>query len=178
VFTNGVFDLLHVGHVWRCWKRRAPRRGAGSGREQRRVGARGWRRGPTAPLCPSGSGPACSPRSPACDCVVLFDEETPLVLIERSRRCAREGGGLCARPPSRRGPVEAWGGRGGTRAARPGASTTALLARLRGKLHDESAMKLLVATRNEGKIREIRDCYRSSVSADLPDGPVSSTATG
>jgi len=60
------------------------------------------------------------------DCVVLFDESA-VVLIERSARCARKGG-LCARRHRRADQVEP-GGRIVRVAARTGASTTALLAR-------------------------------------------------
>ncbi len=48
VFTNGVFDLLHPGHVAIMQEARASRRRADRGAEQRRLGAGCWARAMTA----------------------------------------------------------------------------------------------------------------------------------
>ena len=73
VFTNGVFDLLHVGHVALLEAARAEGAalvvGVNSDASVRRLG-----KGADRPLVPGASARACSPRSPCVDCVVLFDE--------------------------------------------------------------------------------------------------------
>ncbi len=47
VFTNGVFDLLHPGHVELLETARARGRGPHRWSQQRRVGANAWARAPT-----------------------------------------------------------------------------------------------------------------------------------
>jgi rfaE bifunctional protein nucleotidyltransferase chain/domain len=82
VFTNGVFDLLHAGHVELL--EAARREGAGlivglnSDASVRRLG-----KGADRPVTPEGARARVLAGLAAVDCVVLFDEDTPLGLITR-----------------------------------------------------------------------------------------------
>jgi D-glycero-beta-D-manno-heptose 1-phosphate adenylyltransferase len=82
VFTNGVFDLLHPGHVELL---EAARRegaalivGLNSDASVRRLG-----KGADRPLTPEAARARVLAGLVAVDCVVLFDEDTPLELITR-----------------------------------------------------------------------------------------------
>jgi rfaE bifunctional protein nucleotidyltransferase chain/domain len=81
VFTNGVFDLLHPGHVELL---EAARRegsalivGVNGDASVRRLGKGGDR-----PLAEEAARARVVAGLAAVDCVVLFDEDTPLALIE------------------------------------------------------------------------------------------------
>jgi rfaE bifunctional protein nucleotidyltransferase chain/domain len=81
VFTNGVFDLLHPGHVELV---EAARRegaalvvGVNSDASARRLG-KGARR----PITVQSARARVLAGLAAVDCVVLFDEDTPLALIQ------------------------------------------------------------------------------------------------
>ncbi len=82
VFTNGVFDLLHPGHVGLL--EAARREGAGllvglnSDASVRRLG-----KGADRPVTPEAARARVLAGLAAVDCVVLFDEDTPLELITR-----------------------------------------------------------------------------------------------
>jgi D-beta-D-heptose 7-phosphate kinase/D-beta-D-heptose 1-phosphate adenosyltransferase len=80
VFTNGVFDLLHPGHVELL---EAARRegdalivGVNADGSVRRLG-----KGPDRPLAGESARARVVAGLAAVDCVVLFDEDTPLELI-------------------------------------------------------------------------------------------------
>ena len=80
VFTNGVFDLLHPGHVELL---EAARRegdalvvGVNSDASARRLG-----KGPERPVARQAARARVLAALSAVDCVVLFDEDTPLELI-------------------------------------------------------------------------------------------------
>ena len=82
VFTNGVFDLVHPGHVELL---EAARRegaalvvGLNSDASVRRLD-----KGPERPLVPEAARARVLAALAAVDCVVLFDEVTPLDLIKR-----------------------------------------------------------------------------------------------
>ena len=133
VFTNGVFDLLHVGHVALLEAARAEG-GALVVAVNSDASVRGLEKGADRPIVPERERARLLAALACVDCVVLFDEETPLVLIERLRPDVLVKGADYARPAIvGAAQVEAWGGRIVRVPLVPGASTTALLARLRGK---------------------------------------------
>jgi D-beta-D-heptose 7-phosphate kinase/D-beta-D-heptose 1-phosphate adenosyltransferase len=81
VFTNGVFDLLHPGHVELL---EAARRegdalvvGLNTDASARRLG-----KGPTRPVASETARARVLAGLAAVDCVVLFPEDTPLGLIQ------------------------------------------------------------------------------------------------
>jgi D-glycero-beta-D-manno-heptose 1-phosphate adenylyltransferase len=81
VFTNGVFDLLHPGHVELL---EAARRegtalivGVNSDASARRLG-----KGDGRPVAMQSARARVLAGLAAVDCVVLFDEDTPLALIQ------------------------------------------------------------------------------------------------
>lgn len=80
VFTNGVFDLIHPGHVELLERSRAEGDhlvvGVNTDASVRRLG-----KGPERPLVPEGARARVLAGLGAVDCVVLFDEDTPLELI-------------------------------------------------------------------------------------------------
>ena len=86
VFTNGVFDLLHVGHVALLEAGRAEGEalivGLNSDASVRRLtkGSRGDR-----PVVPERERARLVAALESVNCVVLFDDDTPLALIERLR---------------------------------------------------------------------------------------------
>lgn len=81
VFTNGVFDLVHPGHVELLEKARAEGDslivGLNSDASVRRLG-----KGSERPLVPQAARARVLAGFAAVDCVVLFDEDTPLQLIQ------------------------------------------------------------------------------------------------
>ena len=80
VFTNGVFDLVHPGHVDLLEQARAEGDhlvvGVNSDASVRRLG-----KGTERPLVPEAARARVLAGLAAVDCVVLFDEDTPLALI-------------------------------------------------------------------------------------------------
>jgi len=133
VFTNGVFDLLHVGHVALLEAARAEGGalvvGVNSDASVRRLG-----KGTDRPVVPGQERARLLAALACVDCVVLFDEETPLALIKRLRPDVLVKGADYARAAIvGADQVEGWGGRVVRVPLVPGASTTVLLARLRGR---------------------------------------------
>ena len=133
VFTNGVFDLLHVGHVTLLEAARAEGGalvvGVNSDASVRRLG-----KGTDRPLVPGQERARLLAALACVDCVVLFDEETPLALIKRLRPDVLVKGADYARAAIiGADQVEGWGGRVVRVPLVPATSTTALLARLRGR---------------------------------------------
>ncbi len=131
VFTNGVFDLLHPGHVELL---EAARRegdalaiGVNSDLSVRRLG-----KGANRPVAAQDARARVLAGLAAVDCVVLFDEETPLELIQALApdvlvKGADYGRGQIVGADW----VEARGGRVVRVPIVPGFSTTALVERLR-----------------------------------------------
>ena len=81
VFTNGVFDLLHPGHVVLLEAARAEGDalvvGLNSDHSVRLLG-----KGPERPIVPALARARVLAAIAAVDCVVVFDEPTPLELIQ------------------------------------------------------------------------------------------------
>jgi len=81
VFTNGVFDLLHPGHLALLEAARAEGDalvvGVNSDASVRRLG-----KSPDRPIVPEAARARMLAGFAAVDCVVLFDEDTPLALVQ------------------------------------------------------------------------------------------------
>jgi D-beta-D-heptose 7-phosphate kinase/D-beta-D-heptose 1-phosphate adenosyltransferase len=81
-FTNGCFDLMHLGHVQylEAAKNKQKNRilivGLNSDKSTRRL------KGPSRPICPEKSRAGVLAALEAVDFVVLFNEETPYELIK------------------------------------------------------------------------------------------------
>ncbi len=131
VFTNGVFDVLHRGHV-------------GYLHQARRLGgsllvalnsdasARGLGKGPDRPLNRDMDRAFVLTGLAAVDAVAFFDEATPLALLARVRPDLYVKGGdydVETLPETRL--VRGWGGRSLAIAFLPGFSTTSLVERIR-----------------------------------------------
>jgi len=80
VFTNGVFDLLHPGHVALLEAARSEGDalvvGVNTDASVRRLG-----KGSDRPVVPEGARARVLAALASVDCVVLFDQDTPLDLI-------------------------------------------------------------------------------------------------
>jgi rfaE bifunctional protein nucleotidyltransferase chain/domain len=133
VFTNGVFDLLHVGHVALLEAARGEGEAlvvaVNSDASVRRLGKAGGER---RPLVAEGERARLIAALAAVDCVVLFDADTPLALIERLRPDVLvKGADYPHDAIVGAAQVEGWGGRVVRVPLVPGYSTTELLTRLR-----------------------------------------------
>jgi D-beta-D-heptose 7-phosphate kinase/D-beta-D-heptose 1-phosphate adenosyltransferase len=132
VFTNGVFDLLHIGHVSLLEQARAAGSalvvGVNSDASVRRLN-----KGVERPLVPASERARVVGALASVDCVVVFDEATPLELITALRPDVLVKGADYA-PEQIVGAVEVegWGGRVVQVPLVPNRSTTDLLRRLRG----------------------------------------------
>jgi D-beta-D-heptose 7-phosphate kinase/D-beta-D-heptose 1-phosphate adenosyltransferase len=134
VFTNGVFDLLHVGHVSLLEAARAQGEalvvGVNSDASVRRLG-----KGASRPLVPEGERARLLAALACVDGVVLFDEDTPLALIQALRPDVLVKG--ADYEPSQivgATEVEGWGGRVVRVPLVANRSTTDLIRRLRGEM--------------------------------------------
>ena len=131
VFTNGVFDLLHPGHVELLEAARAEGAalivGVNSDASVRRLG-----KGADRPLSSEAARARVLAGLSAVDCVVLFDEDTPLSLIQALAPDVLVKGADYAREAIVGADwVEARGGRVVRVPLVPGFSTTSLVERLR-----------------------------------------------
>jgi len=130
-FTNGVFDLLHGGHVALLEAARAAGDalvvGVNSDASVRRLG-----KGPDRPLVAEAERARLLAALAAVDCVVLFNDDTPLALIERLHPDVLVKGADYA-PEAIVGAaeVEGWGGRVVRVPLVEGKSTTDLVRKLR-----------------------------------------------
>lgn len=131
VFTNGVFDLIHPGHVELL---EAARRegaalivGVNSDASVRRQ-----HKGPGRPIVAEDARARVVAACAAVDCVLLFDEETPLAIIEALAPDILVKGADYARDSIVGADwVESHGGRVVRVPLVPGLSTSALVERLR-----------------------------------------------
>jgi rfaE bifunctional protein nucleotidyltransferase chain/domain len=131
VFTNGVFDLLHPGHVELLESARAEGAalvvGVNSDASVRRLG-----KGADRPLAGQEARARVLAGLSAVDCVVLFDEDTPQSLIEALAPDVLVKGADYAREAIVGADwVEARGGRVVRVPLVPGFSTTSLVERFR-----------------------------------------------
>jgi rfaE bifunctional protein nucleotidyltransferase chain/domain len=131
VFTNGVFDILHRGHVSCLLQARALGAslvvGLNSDASARRLG-----KGPGRPL--NGEADRCAVlRALACvDAVLLFDEDKPLRLISALRpEVYVKGGDYDVERLEETDLMRGWGGHSVALPFVAGRSTTALVERIR-----------------------------------------------
>jgi rfaE bifunctional protein nucleotidyltransferase chain/domain len=131
VFTNGVFDLLHVGHVSLLEAARALGGalvvGVNSDASVRALG-----KGTDRPLVPAGERARLLAALACVDCVVVFEEPTPLALIRALHpEVLVKGADYALAQIVGAREVEGWGGRVVRIPLVAGQSTTALARRLR-----------------------------------------------
>src|SRR5262245_7518555 len=128
VFTNGCFDLLHLGHVRSL---EAARRLG----DRLLVGVNGDAsverlKGPGRPVVPARQRAEVLAALACVDWVVVFPESTPLSLIRSVRPdVLAKGGDWALRAIVGREEVEGWGGRVVRLREIPGARTTRILER-------------------------------------------------
>jgi rfaE bifunctional protein nucleotidyltransferase chain/domain len=131
VFTNGVFDLLHTGHVDVLLAARREGEflvvGVNSDASVRRL------KGPTRPVRDEVSRCYVLAALAMVDAVVLFDEDTPLELIRVVRPDVLvKGGDYTEATIVGANEVRSWGGDIAVIPLTPGHSTTSTIERLRG----------------------------------------------
>lgn len=130
VFTNGVFDLVHPGHVAVLWAARREGQalvvGLNSDASVRRL------KGPARPVRQEAERACVVAAFEAVDVVVVFDEDTPQALVELLQPDVIVKGGDYA-PETIVGAdvVRARGGRVVVVPLVAGQSTTSIIARLR-----------------------------------------------
>jgi rfaE bifunctional protein nucleotidyltransferase chain/domain len=132
VFTNGVFDVLHRGHVTYL----AAARNLGSALlvgVNSDLSARGLGKGPDRPLNSEMDRLLVLAALESVSYVVLFDEQTPCALIERCKPDVYvKGGDYDMEVLAETRLVRSWGGRSLAIPFVDGYSTTALVRRIRG----------------------------------------------
>jgi len=131
VFTNGCFDLLHAGHVtYLEAARRLGQRlivGLNTDRSVRAL------KGPGRPVIHEHDRARVLAALEAVDAVILFDEDTPLALIEALRPDVLVKGSDYREDQVVGGTqVRAWGGRVELVPLVPGRSTSGIVARIGG----------------------------------------------
>jgi rfaE bifunctional protein nucleotidyltransferase chain/domain len=132
VFTNGVFDLLHPGHVdvllgaRRCGD--ALNVALNSDASVRRL------KGPDRPVRSEAERAYVVAAFESVDCVVLFDEDTPLELVRALRPDVLvKGGDYTESTIVGAAEVRGWGGEVRVVPLTPGQSTTNIIQALRGQ---------------------------------------------
>jgi D-beta-D-heptose 7-phosphate kinase/D-beta-D-heptose 1-phosphate adenosyltransferase len=130
VFTNGVFDLLHPGHVRYLAAARALGDtlivGVNSDRSVRII------KGPSRPVTPEGERVEILLALASVDAAVIFDQETPLEIIRLLQPDVLvKGADWAEERIVGREAVEARGGRVVRIDVSPGFSTTTLLEKIR-----------------------------------------------
>ena len=132
VFTNGVFDLLHPGHVDVLLGARrlggALIVGVNSDASVKRL------KGPDRPIRSEEERAYVLAAFEMVDCVVVFDEDTPIELVKALRPDVLVKGGDYSEATIVGAPeVRGWGGDVRVIPITPGHSTTNLVNRLRGQ---------------------------------------------
>jgi rfaE bifunctional protein nucleotidyltransferase chain/domain len=132
VFTNGVFDLLHPGHVDVLAGARAEGDalvvGLNADASVRRL------KGPERPVRSQEERAYVLGALEVVDAVVLFEEDTPLELIRALRPDVLvKGGDYTEATIVGAADVKGWGGRVAIIPLTPGQSTTSIVEKLRGK---------------------------------------------
>lgn len=129
VFTNGVFDLLHRGHV-ECL---AQARRLGSSLVvgvNSDASARTLNKGPGRPLNAAEDRAAVLAALECVALVVIFDEPTPAALLDELRpEVYAKGGDYSLQTLAEADLVDRWGGRVAILGYRQGCSTTRLIQR-------------------------------------------------
>jgi D-beta-D-heptose 7-phosphate kinase/D-beta-D-heptose 1-phosphate adenosyltransferase len=130
-FTNGCFDLLHPGHIHLLDQARAACDrlvvALNSDASVRRL------KGESRPIQPEAARAAVLASVAAVDLVTVFEQDTPVELIRQLRPDVLVKGADYTRETVVGGDlVEAWGGRVLLAELKPGHSTTATVARMRG----------------------------------------------
>lgn len=132
VFTNGVFDLLHRGHVSYLAQARALGAGLIVGLNSD-ASARLLGKGPDRPINGEADRAAVLAALESVSLVTLFDESTPLELLAQVRPDLYvKGGDYDIETLAETALVRGWGGRALALPFIDGYSTTSLLRRLRG----------------------------------------------
>jgi rfaE bifunctional protein nucleotidyltransferase chain/domain len=132
VFTNGVFDLLHRGHVTYLAQARALGAALLVGLNSD-ASARGLGKGSDRPLNAEADRACVLAALESVSLVTLFDEATPLALLERVRPDVYvKGGDYDVETLAETTLVRRWGGRAQALPFVDGYSTSALVARIRG----------------------------------------------
>jgi D-beta-D-heptose 7-phosphate kinase/D-beta-D-heptose 1-phosphate adenosyltransferase len=131
VFTNGCFDIIHRGHVEYLAKARALGDilvvGLNSDASVRRIKEKGR------PVFPEGDRAVVLAALAAVDYVVIFDEDTPLSLIEELRpQVLVKGGDWREEDIVGAKEVKSWGGRVVSVSYLEGYSTTGVIRAIRG----------------------------------------------
>jgi D-glycero-beta-D-manno-heptose 1-phosphate adenylyltransferase len=130
VFTNGVFDILHRGHVSYLTAARALGASLVVGLNSD-ASARGLGKGPERPLNSELDRACVLAALQAVDAVLLFDEATPVALLARCKPDVYVKGGDYDIEKLPETPlVRSWGGRALALPFVPGFSTTALVQRI------------------------------------------------
>jgi rfaE bifunctional protein nucleotidyltransferase chain/domain len=132
VFTNGVFDILHRGHVSYLAQARALGAslviGLNSDASARRLG-----KGPERPLNTEADRACVLAALESVSLVTLFDEDTPVELLKFVRpQLYVKGGDYDIEALEETRCVRSWGGDARALGFVDGYSTTALVGRIRG----------------------------------------------
>ena len=132
VFTNGVFDILHCGHVTYLAQARALGASLVVGLNSD-TSARGLGKGPDRPLNTQLDRACVLAALESVSLVVIFDESTPVELLRRVRpQWYVKGGDYDIEALAETALVRSWGGQACALPFVDGHSTTALVARIRG----------------------------------------------
>ena len=129
VFTNGVFDLIHPGHVDVLTEARAHGDalvvGVNTDASVRRL------KGPARPVRTEGDRAYVLSAMEAVDCVVFFEQDTPLDLVLALRPdVIAKGGDYSENTIVGAKEVKEWGGQAIVIPLTPGQSTTSIVEKL------------------------------------------------